>query len=349
MPPKVAAIGECMAEIRKCANDQPRLPGETQPQGSGRRAAPSHARHPPGRPGRRQQADGTFPAQIAYGGDTLNFAVYLARQGIPIDYATALGDDPLSDWMLAQWRAEGVGCGLVRREAGALPGLYLIDLDASGERSFRYWRQGSPASRLLDDQAQARQLFGQLANFEWLYLTGITLAICAPPSRARLFDFLAAHRVAGGQIAFDSNFRPKLWPNREQAASACERLYRCADLALSTWEDERQLFGDASEREAANRLGAWGVPEIVLKKGSSGCAIATGATLLTVPSPKPAAVADTTAAGDSFNAGYLAARLNGRTARDAAMQGNQLASLVVQHPGAIIPQEAMAAPPKSGL
>ena len=319
MAKTIAAIGECMIEIR-----------------SGGRGAP----HPLGRTGRHGRADGTFPAQIAYGGDSLNFAVYMARLGIPINYATALGDDPLSDWMLAQWRAEGLGCGLVRREAGGAPGLYLVDVDADGERSFRYWRQNSPASRLLDDPAQARQLFAQLAGHEWLYLTGISLAICAPPSRARLFDFLVAHRASGGKIAFDSNFRPQLWPNRQQAALACERMHRLADLALSTLDDERQLFGDASEGDAANRLRTWGVPEIVLKNGAAGCVISTGASLLAMPPPKPAAIIDTTAAGDSFNAAYLAARLQGRSARDAAIQGNQLACQVIQHPGAIIPANA---------
>lgn len=319
MPKTIAAIGECMIEIR-----------------CGSQGAPDSQ----GRPDRRGRADGTFPAQIAYGGDSLNFAVYMARLGIPISYATALGDDPLSDWMLAQWQAEGLGCDLVRREAGGAPGLYLVDVDAAGERSFRYWRENSPASRLLDDPEQARQLFAQLADYEWLYLTGISLAICAPPARARLFDFLAAHRAAGGKVAFDSNFRAQLWPNRQQAACACERMHRLADLALSTLDDEQQLFGDASEGDAANRLRIWGVPEIVLKNGPAGCAISTGASLLTVPPPKPAAIIDTTAAGDSFNAAYLAARLQGRTARDAAIQGNQLASQVIQHPGAIIPASA---------
>ena len=306
MPGKVVAIGECMAEVRL-------------------------------REGAGNQAGTVLDAQVAYGGDTLNFAVYLARQGIAVDYATAVGDDPLSDWMLAQWRSEGVGCDLVRREAGTTTGLYLIDVDAAGERSFHYWRARSPASRLLDDPQRARRLFERLANRQWLYLSGITMAIYAPHSRARLFDLVGAYRGAGGKVAFDGNYRPRLWADQREAAAAYERMYRLTDLALPTLDDEQQLFGDASERAAADRLKSWGLHEIVLKKGAQGCAVAAGSNLVTVPAANVADVVDTTAAGDAFSAGYLAHRLRGSSWRAAAAAGNRLAAQVVRHPGAIAP------------
>src|SRR6187399_2663481 len=75
----------------------------------------------------RQLPDGHLTR--SFGGDTLNTAVYLARLGVSVDYVTALGDDPLSEEMLAGWRAEGVGTGLVARVPGRLPGLYLIQTD----------------------------------------------------------------------------------------------------------------------------------------------------------------------------------------------------------------------------
>jgi 2-dehydro-3-deoxygluconokinase len=50
---------------------------------------------------------------------------------------------------------------------------------------------------------------------------------------------------------------------------------------------------------------------------------------------------DTTAAGDSFNAGYLAARINGAMPRDAAAAGHRLAGAVIMAPGAVIPKDAM--------
>src|SRR5258707_2128696 len=80
----------------------------------------------------KQAGSGLFSR--GYGGDTLNTAVYLARLGAGVDYITALGDDPLSDEMIARWAAEGVGTGLVVRLRGKLPGLYMIQTDVQGER-----------------------------------------------------------------------------------------------------------------------------------------------------------------------------------------------------------------------
>lgn len=303
---RVAAVGECMAELRL-------------------------------RAGAGGHAGAALDAAIGFGGDTLNFAIYMARQGVAVDYVTALGDDPLSDWMLAAWRKERVGCDFVRRQTGAATGLYLINVDAAGERSFHYWRAGSPASRLLDDAARAQRLFAALAEHAWLYLSGITLAIYTPQARARLLDCAAAYRRAGGKVAFDGNFRPRLWPDAAAAKAAYERMYRLTDLVLSTFDDEQQLFGDATVDAAAERLRAWGVPEVVLKRGASGCTVATGATRLDVPAVPVARVVDTTAAGDSFNAGYLAARMASGSVAAAAARGAKIAAKVVQHPGAIIP------------
>src|SRR4051812_37876277 len=75
---------------------------------------------------------------LGFGGDTLNTAVYLARLGVAVDYLTALGDDGYSQRMLALWREEGVGTALVPLLPGRLPGLYLIEIDAAGERRFLY-------------------------------------------------------------------------------------------------------------------------------------------------------------------------------------------------------------------
>src|ERR1700692_3536727 len=87
-------------------------------------------------------ADGRYG--LAFGGDTFNTAVYLARAGVPVSYATALGDDPYSDRLMAFADAEGVASDLVARLPGRMPGLYVIETDAAGERRFYYWRDTSP-------------------------------------------------------------------------------------------------------------------------------------------------------------------------------------------------------------
>jgi len=284
----------------------------------------------------------SLPMDLSYGGDTLNSAVYLARQGIAVDYVTALGDEPMSRWMVEQWRGEGVGCDLIDYQPNSVPGMYLIETDEEGERSFYYWRDSAPARRLLDDAARAAQLFKRLADYPWLCLSGISLAIYSEASRQRLFELLAAYRSQGGKVAFDSNYRPKLWPGIPATRQAYEPMYRLTDLALPTIEDEQEVFGDADQNSIIERLQSWGVKEIALKMGEHGCLVVSDRERELVASEK-VSVVDTTSAGDSFNAGYLAARLKDQPGVEAAAAGHRLASVVIQHKGAIIPLSAMPA------
>jgi 2-dehydro-3-deoxygluconokinase len=317
MDGKVAVIGECMLELRQL-DDIPTAVADG------------------GQPGSANPG----PLSLGYGGDTLNTAVYLARLGAVTDYVTALGDDSLSGWMIDQWQAEGVGCELVQRFENSVPGMYLIQTDPQGERSFLYWRDSAPARRLFDDEKGAARLFETLAGYQWIYLSGITLALYSAPTLDRLLTFLDGYQRDGGKLVFDGNYRPRLWSDTGVARAAFEALYRMATIALPTLEDESLLFGEAQAEDVVERLRSWGVFETVVKRGAAGCLVASNHECTVVPAHN-VPVVDTTAAGDSFNAGYLAARMAGRDPVTAAAQGHRLASVVIGHRGAVIPAHAM--------
>ena len=278
---------------------------------------------------------------LSYGGDTLNTAVYLSRLGLSVTYVTALGDDPLSSDMIERWQQENIDCSLVDRHEGAVPGLYFIDTDASGERSFLYWRDQAPAKRLLDDVENAQRIFSALAGFDYVYLSGITLAILTDASRDRLLAWLPEYRKAGGKVIFDNNYRPRLWPSADNARVCYSDLYAMTDIALPTFDDECLVFGQSSVDACLQRLLDAGVSEIVLKLGAQGCRVRTISEDERI-NAYSVTVRDTTAAGDSFNAGFLAHRLSGATLSDSADVGCRLASIVVQHPGAIIDKELLS-------
>ncbi len=284
--------------------------------------------------------------KIGFGGDTLNTAVYLARlgarTGIHVDYVTALGDDPYSDAMLAGWKAEGVGTSLVARLPGRLPGLYIIRTNAQGERSFTYFRSAAAARDLLRDGRDAG-LAESLAGFACVYLSGITLSILDEPQRQLLLVLLDRLRAGCTRVAFDGNYRPAGWPDVEAARRWMTEVLRRSDIALPTFDDEQRLFGDADAGRCAARLHDLGVADVVIKLGVEGSQVSSldGGSPVAVPTVAVARVVDTTAAGDSFNAGYLAARLLGRDAAAAAAIGNRLAAAKVQHPGAIMPRDAV--------
>lgn len=282
-----------------------------------------------------ERADGLLSR--GFGGDTLNTAVYLARLGGRVDYVTALGDDAWSDEMLAAWRAEGVGTDRVLRLPGRTPGLYLIQTDANGERRFSYWRDSAPA-RDLFRIAQTGALLDALASYDLIYFSGITLSLYGEDGRATFFEGLDRAKASGTRLAFDTNFRPRGWPDREIARRAFGEALARADIALCSTEDLEMLF----EKPARDTLAPFGgIPELVLKEQTPRCQLVWDGNVVNVPAESVADVVDTTAAGDSFAAAYLWARTGGASPPDAARAGHRLAGTVVRYPGAIIPRSAM--------
>ncbi|MGV8918110.1 MAG: sugar kinase [Pseudomonas sp.] len=302
--PRVALIGECMIELQ-------------------------------------QHANGTL--QQSFGGDTLNAAVYMARAlgaSARVDYVTALGDDSFSDAMCNSWAGEGIGLSRVQRLPGRLPGLYCIQTDAKGERRFLYWRNEAAVRDCFTTPA-AEPILAALPSYDVLYFSGITLAVLGEQGRARLLAVLIDARARGARVAFDNNYRPRLWASVEQAREAYRMFFEHIDLALLTEEDEQALFGyiDCEQLLAAYRQ--LGISEVVVKRGADSCLVESSGERFEIPAQAVQRVIDTTAAGDSFSAAYLASRLKGMSPVDAAEAGHRLASLVIQHPGALIPKSVM--------
>lgn len=281
-------------------------------------------------------------AHVGFAGDTLNTAVYLSRL-MPgsVSYVTNLGTDGFSSRMLTTFQAEGIDCTLIGRHDSRLPGIYAIEVDAAGERSFRYWRDNSAARTLF---AGVGAGLDDLAGLDVIYLSGITLAILPPEVRSALIARLGALRNAGRRIVFDSNYRPRLWPDTETARTAFTAMWAATSLGLPSFDDEQLLYPGTTPVQVLDRIAGLGVSEIALKNGANGPLIRAEARDVQLTLPASGHVVDTTGAGDSFNAGYVAARLAGKSAEQAATAGHGLATLVIGHHGAIIPIKAMPRP-----
>ncbi|ABP62578.1 MULTISPECIES: sugar kinase [Enterobacteriaceae] len=282
-----------------------------------------------------------------FGGDTLNTSVYIARQVAPealaVNYVTALGTDSFSQQMLEAWQSENVQTSLIQRMENRLPGLYYIETDSTGERTFYYWRNEAAAKFWLESEDSAA-ICEELATFDYLYLSGISLAILSPSSREKLLSLMHECRANGGKVIFDNNYRPRLWASREETQQVYSQMLQCTDIAFLTLDDEDALWGEKPVEEVIARTHAAGVSEVVIKRGADSCLVSVaGEAVIDVPAVKLAKdkVVDTTAAGDSFSAGYLAVRLTGGTPEDAAKRGHLTASTVIQYRGAIIPRDAM--------
>ncbi|HTC45251.1 MAG TPA: sugar kinase [Steroidobacteraceae bacterium] len=276
--------------------------------------------------------------RLSYAGDTFNTAVYLSRLGLPTAYMTAVGADPFSQDMRAEWQADGLDTTLVLTDASRLPGLYAVRNDADGERHFFYWREQSAARQLFTlpgiDVAVARARAARQ-----LYLSGITLSLYSQAERKLLQEIAAAVRAGRGEVIFDPNYRANGWPSAAEARAAIRSLAPFVSIAMPTFTDEAALFGDASPAQSILRWREWGAEQVIVKAGAEGCLVCAAGAAQWVPAVKVATVIDTTAAGDAFNAGFLAARDRGRDPLTAAQAAHRVAALVIQHRGAILPRQ----------
>ena len=274
--------------------------------------------------------------RVGFAGDTFNTAVYCAREFGPsarIGYCTRIGRDPLSRAFLTAAGDEGINVSQVGFERERNIGIYAVSTDDTGERSFHYWRGESAARRLFE----SGETLASLPAASVVYLSGITLAILQPSARARLIAHLRDLRERGAcHVAFDSNYRPRLWESAATARSSVAEMWRIADIALPSLDDERALFGDADEEAAIARFAASDWRGCAIKRGVRG-PVSPLLARDAHPAFAPAAdVVDTTAAGDSFNGGYLAALLRGEDERRCLLAGHAIASRVVGAPGALV-------------
>ena len=276
--------------------------------------------------------------QVRFAGDTFNTAVYCQRalkRHRAVAYMTRVGTDPLSQSWQSLAAGEGLDVSCVSVDVDKNLGIHSVSTDQSGERSFHYWR----------DQSAARKLFSgdndviNTPAARVTYLSGISLAILDVTSRRRVMDHLAAQSEAGNTlVAFDSNYRPRLWESPDVAKEVIGEMWQIADIAFPSIDDEQNLFADATDAAVIDRFAKRDWAACAIKRGELG-PVSPNFPAESPPTFSPAAkVIDTTAAGDSFNGGYLAAFLAGRSEQECLQAGHDCASYVVGVRGAIAPE-----------
>lgn len=273
--------------------------------------------------------------RLGYAGDTLNTAWYLRAllgKDWSVDYVTALGEDRYSNDIRAFLDDHDIGTGHIQTIPSRRPGLYMIHQE-KGDRHFTYWRDQSAAKLLADDKAA---LAKAVEKAELVYFSGITLAILAPRARGRLLGAIVKARDNGAKVAFDTNIRPALWTSQRVMTGVLTAAASLCDIVLPTHTDEAPLFGDKTIDDTADRYLELGVEEVVVKDGSKEALIATAGERVRVAPRLGAKVVDATGAGDSFNGGYLSARLDGKGLQEAAETAHRTAGIVIGHKGALV-------------
>lgn len=283
--------------------------------------------------------------RLGFAGDTFNTAWYLAKSapGVTVSYLTVVGDDPISQNLIAFMRGSGIDASFVQTSPDRTIGLYLITLD-KGERSFSYWRGQSAARTLANDPDR---LNAAMAEADVIYFSGITLAILDPEPRAVLLAALRDARGQGKAIAFDPNLRPKLWASSIEMTDVIMQGASISDIVLPSFEDEASWFNDATPQATAKRYKDAGATTIFVKNGAAPVFYAEGSKTGEVPVVPVAQVIDTTAAGDSFNAGIFAGHALGMSLHDGVAHACALSREVVQQKGALVEVDPAALTRKS--
>ncbi|WP_191300749.1 sugar kinase [Deinococcus indicus] len=276
----------------------------------------------------------------ACGGDTLNALVSAARLGSRCGFISRVGRDPFGHGLRRAWQVEEIDvthAPLVDGENG----VYFISLHADGEREFTYRRVGSAASGLSPADVDA----AYLASAGTLLLSGITQAISQTAQAATRHAARVARQV-GTCVAFDPNYRPRLWADRageraglDAARAAFREVLPCVDLLLPSFPADTALLDHIpiDAPDAARAFADLGVT-VALKDGPHGAWLCDpGGEPLHVPAPPVADVLDTTGAGDAWNGAFLHALTRTQPPEQAARAGHASAAHVIRHRGALPP------------
>lgn len=270
----------------------------------------------------------TLSEPILTGGGTAgNVAAGLARLGVPVEFAGAVGDDGFGRWITADFAALGVGRrGLVVLDIPTAQVIALVEPD--GDRSLVVWpTDGGALTSFRPDQLDR----GLIAGASWLHATGMCLR--EGPVRDATLEGMRLARVAGVPVSIDLNLRIELWGLDPGKQVAVERAIGLADVVLGNGTEELLRVAGAATLEDALAVLADNRRTVIARLGADG-AVARDPDGMVHRSPGFAVAArNAVGAGDAFDAGFVAATVEGRSLDEALRWGNAVAALKVARPG----------------
>jgi len=274
----------------------------------------------------------------SFAGDVYNTAVYLKRlqnDFTKVSILTGVGADDFSKQMISDFKLNGIDTSFVQYIEDRQPGTYLIQTSDLGERSFIYWRESSAAKSCISklNNACKHSLINQCDIF---YFSGISIAILDKQDRDAFWQLLTQLRDSGSLIVFDSNFRRNLWCSTDDAASQFKKAFEISSIVFAGVEDFELLYDLSNFTSINNFLADYSISELIIKNGPDGIFYRSTNSEFTYEIEPIANVIDTTSAGDSFNSGYLSARINKCSALNAIKHACRVSGCIIQYKGAII-------------
>lgn len=277
------------------------------------------------------------------GGAPANVAVGLARLDVPSGFIGRVGNDLFGRLIRDVMSQAGVNTQSLSIDRNRPTTLAVVALGSGGEREFVFYRSGTADVALdVTDVSVDYLRRGQVLHFG-------TVSLASLNSRQATLAAVHLARELGLAISLDVNWRPSLWPSREEARDAIMRAVKLADVVKVSREEMEFLTGQKHPEPATEMLVEAGPSLILGTLGSGGCYYRTaGGQHGHIPGILVDAV-DTTGAGDAFTAAVWAellkvlpaptakaiAALSEGEARQVARAGNAAGAFATTRRGAI--------------
>ena len=254
------------------------------------------------------------------------FALALARLGARVGLLSRVGDDDLGRWMRARVEEAGIDAGGVATVPGQLTPLALASVDATGNKSFSYYRFAGISDPLATlraaDVPDAELRRARVFDFG-------EASLRSPLMRTETLTLAQRVRDLGLAVCYTPNYRASAWSGGATEAADVQRAaLALADVTLMNAEESALLSGFPDTSAAARRIVALGPSVVVITSGKEGAIVAMDDEITRIPAV-PVDVVFDIGAGDSFHAGFLAAWHAGGDPLAAARFGAHAAALKI--------------------
>ncbi len=277
--------------------------------------------------------------KINFGGDTYNSAVYFSRltnNKTNTFYSTALGKDNFSKKMISRFKNENIKCDYIRTDGENPPGLYSIEINKKGERSFSYWRDQSP-SKYIFLGSKGKKLVKDINNADVFYYTGISAGILDEKQRKDLIKIGSTATICG----FDFNYRSQLHYNKKVSQLLFNEINNRVDIHFVSFDDARELFKIKNPLEIFEIINE--KKNLILIRYKNSIIFKNKQQEIKTVTVPHGEVVDTTAAGDAFNGSFLAIMNNNKNVpvEENILISHSVTREVIKHRGAIISKNKM--------
>ena len=275
--------------------------------------------------------EGSHSYKQSVAGDVFNTLFYASRLGLKTGLISNFGNDDLTKHIWELMDQEGIDRSSITRSETKTNGLYLISTNESGDPHYSFWRNDSAAKETLQT-IDPKRIEEYILTSKYFHFSAIALAILN--EREILISLL--QRIHGKMtITFDTNFRKGLWDDIGILKSFIESAPSFVDILFVSSTDDENIFTKRSADEAIAFYRGLGYRKIIFKQGRKNVLAWDSMQMLEVPVLTGVKVIDATAAGDAFNAGFIAAQLHGESFESSIHSGNLCAAFVITRRGGI--------------